>query len=218
MSKLLQVKICGLTNLDDINFALKMGADFLGLILYRKSPRFVSLELARDLVQKIPEGKRVVVDVEPDTTQLVSYQKAGFDYFQIHTGSEIDLSQVQEWSKTVSADRLWLAPKVNPLAPFPTEVLSYAKTILVDTFSLSQAGGTGRTGDWNNFRKLQREYPTNDWILAGGISPDNVTQAIKSSEANFIDVNSGVEEEPGVKSQVKLQKLFACLNRSEATS
>lgn len=215
MQNILQVKICGLTNLDDIDLALGLGADYAGIIVYPKSPRSVTLDSAFNLLPNIPVGKRVVVDVKPDATRLESYKEAGFDYFQIHTGSRIDLSLIQEWSEVVGADRLWLAPKVDPKASFPTKVLSFAKTILIDTFSLSEEGGTGRTGDWDNFRRLQNEYPSSDWILAGGLSPENVTRAIESSKARFIDVNSGVEAEPGIKSATKLQKLFACLDRSK---
>ena len=76
---------------------------------------------------------------------------------------------------------------------------NYADTILIDTFVEDQFGGTGKVGDWSRFNTLKERYPKTNWILAGGLSPSNVPDALVSTDADHLDINSGVETAPGIK-------------------
>src|SRR5690606_17373656 len=107
----------------------------------------------------------------------------------------------------VGKDHLWLAPRLAPGDPFPEYILPYCHGILRDTFSPNQHGGTGVTGDWSEFLQLKRRYPQVEWILAGGVSPDNLEEALASADPDWVDVNSGVEASPGVKDPERLRQL-----------
>jgi len=214
MSRPVQIKVCGLAREADIDLALELGADYCGFIVYPKSPRGVSLERAAQLAARVPEGKRVLVDVETGSEELERRRGLGFDYFQIHTGLRGGLATpaaLAAWSGLVGKERLWLAPRVAPGQGFPEATLEFADTILVDTFKKGRYGGTGQTGDWARFAQLQETYPDSHWILAGGLSPANVSEALVETGARHLDLNSGVESSPGVKDEAKLRELFRVL-------
>ena len=82
-----------------------------------------------------------------------------------------------------------------------------AGTFLLDTFDAEKFGGTGRVSDWGKFARHQQADPTKTWILSGGLTPDNIGDALQQSGAQFVDVNSGVESAPGVKDHGKLEAL-----------
>lgn len=205
------VKICGLTREADVDLALELGADYCGFIVYPKSPRGLSIERAAELAARVPEGKRVLVDVETGTEELEAYRAAGFDYFQIHAGLNLGLASLAAWSGLVGRERLWLAPKVAPGEAFGEDVLEFAGTILLDTFHQDKFGGTGETGDWSGFAVLRARLPQAKWILAGGLHPGNVLVALAATGAETLDVNSGVESSPGIKDPEKLRALFGVL-------
>lgn len=211
MYQRVDIKICGLTRDADVDLALSLGADYCGFIVYPKSPRGLSLERARELAARVPAGKRVLVDVETGTEELERYRDAGFDYFQIHSGLPISLATLAAWSGLVGPEKLWLAPRVGPAEAFPLVTLDFARTLLVDTFDKNQVGGTGQVGDWERFRDLSAQYPERNWILAGGLTPENVLQAVRETGTAHLDVNSGVESAPGIKDAAKLRELFSVL-------
>ena len=192
----------------DVARALSLGADYLGFIVYPKSPRALKLEKAAELSAPVPEGKRVIVDVEPDPVDLKRYKDAGFDRFQIHINPFPEEQKLADYSKSVGRERLWLAPRLAPSDPFPKQFFDYAKTILLDTYSKDKIGGTGHTGDFARFAKLKEQFPDITWILAGGLNPANIADAVKKSTASVVDVNSGVESAPGIKDPGKLQEFF----------
>jgi phosphoribosylanthranilate isomerase len=205
-------KVCGLKRAEDARLAAELGADFLGFILYPKSPRYLPLGDYSELASLLPRGpKRVAVMVEPSLDDLDWAAEAGFDFFQIHARHDLHFGAVNAWSAQVGPERLWLAPKLPPGAPFPEAWGALAETFLVDTFHAEGFGGSGRTGDWGGFSSRARAHPDKRWILAGGLSPENIREAVASSGARFVDVNSGVESAPGEKSPEKLRALAAAL-------
>ncbi|MFU8847614.1 MAG: phosphoribosylanthranilate isomerase [Opitutales bacterium] len=208
MNPQVKVKICGLTRENDVDLALDLGADFCGFIVYPNSPRGLSLERAFALSRRVPEGKRVLVDVAPSVQDLTRYRDAGFDYYQIHADVAVGLDSGPMWSNLVGRDHLWMAPRMKPETDFPPEILDLTDTVLLDTYHQGQIGGTGEVGDWAGFAKLKREHEQINWILAGGLNAGNVLNAIDATGADFVDVSSGVELEPGIKSSEKLSELF----------
>ncbi|NCG08508.1 MAG: phosphoribosylanthranilate isomerase [Verrucomicrobia bacterium] len=206
-----QIKVCGLTREGDVEAALEHGADAFGFIAYPKSPRAVSLERALALAAPVPVEQRVLVDVEPELETIRDFQSAGFQRFQIHASLEACETRLAEWSDGVGRENLWIAPRLPKGLPLPETLAQYAATVVLDTYSAEQAGGTGQVGDWKGFRELQAAHPELKFILAGGLSPDNIEQALAESGASFVDVNSGVESSPGVKDAAKLAALFKAL-------
>ncbi len=206
-----KVKVCGITRWQDAASALQLGADYIGMILYPKSPRAVERNTARDLCNRIPAGKRVFVDVATGTDELEDYADLGFDYFQIHCDPDTAWSTLAGWSGIVGRDRLWLAPKIPPDQPFPQTILEFADTVLVDTYRQEGHGGSGQTGDWQRFRDWSLLHQHKHWVLAGGLNPSNIREALAQTGARRVDVNSGVEHTPGIKDPAKLAAFFAAL-------
>ncbi len=210
----IRFKVCGLTSLVDAEFADRCGADYLGFILHPASPRCVGLAQYRAMAPRLPDRRKVAVSVEPTAVELAEMQAAGFDYFQIHFRPGIAAARVEAWSRLVGADHLWLAPKLPPAEDVSPETRAAAKFILLDTFHAGGFGGSGQTGDWGKFARLQAAHPENFWILAGGLHADNIGAALAQSGARFVDVNSGVESAPGVKDAAKLKRFVAALREA----
>ena len=153
----------------------------------------------------------MVVDVEPSVDALKRYRDAGFDRFQIHAVCRSSRALVARWSEIAWRDRLWLAPRVSPTDVFPESDAGVRDTVLLDTYSKQQVGGTGQTGDFGRFASLKQQYADTQWVLAGGLTPSNVIDAIIRSSTRRVDVNSGVESAPGIKDPEKLRELFRVL-------
>ena len=211
MRTLPKIKVCGLTREEDVKLTLSLGADYFGFILYPQSPRAVTLDRAVELAAPVSVGQRVVVDVATSVEDLKSYLDTGFNYFQIHFGADFEHSMLAEYSKIVGKEKLWLAPRLASEDTFPENILDYADTILIDTFVKDQFGGTGKVGDWSRFNALKEAYPQTNWVLAGGLSPPNLLEALASTAADLLDINSGVETAPGIKDEAKLREAFKVL-------
>lgn len=210
----IRFKVCGVTSHVDAEFADRCGADYLGFILYPKSPRYVALETYRAMAARLPERRKVAVSVEPTPAELGMMRAAGFDFFQIHFKHDLPVETVMAWSKVVGVERLWLAPKLPPATDVPPAFLPLAKYFLLDTFHADKFGGTGLTGDWAKFARHQRAQPDKTWILSGGLNAENIGEALRASGARFVDVNSGVESAPGVKDPAKLKSFVVALHRT----
>jgi phosphoribosylanthranilate isomerase len=207
----LKLKVCGLTSADDAAAAARFGADALGFNFHGKSPRHLSLADYRSLAASLPAASRVAILVEPPLETLRETAAAGFDFFQVHFRHDTPLDRVRAWSAAAGPGALWLAPKLPPGSPFNPDWLPLADTFLIDTFSPDLFGGTGKTGDWEKFSRIQAEHPAKGWILSGGLNPENVAEAVRRSGARYVDVNSGVESSPGKKDPAKLRALAAAL-------
>jgi phosphoribosylanthranilate isomerase len=203
-----QFKVCGLTSALDAAAAHACGAAYLGFILYPQSPRFVSFEQIKAMAPELPAGRRVAVLVEPDPGALQALQGLGFAFFQVHFRHDLPRRRLEEWGHAVGTQALWLAPKLPSEAEIPEAWLPLTQGVLLDTFDRKLYGGTGRTGDWAKFRRLSEAHPEKTWVLSGGLTPENVGDALKVTGARIVDVSSGVESAPGVKDH-GLLKAFA---------
>ena len=213
----IRIKVCGLTSHVDAEFADRCGADYLGFILYPKSPRHIALETYRAMAARLPDRRKVAVSVEPTVAELTAMKAAGFDFFQIHFRHDLPASTVAGWSETVGAERLWLAPKLPPAIDVSAALLPLAEFFLLDTFHAEKFGGTGATGDWPKFARHQQAHPKKFWLLSGGLNAENIGEALRATGAKFIDVNSGVESAPGVKDQEKLKRFVVRLHEAAST-
>ncbi len=209
-----RLKVCGITALVDADAADAVGADCLGFIFHAKSPRNVAPAQYAAMKDRLPSRQKVAVCVEPAAADLAALDKLGFDYFQIHFGAETPVASIAQWSQFAGRSRLWLAPKLPPGQDVKPEWLPLADTFLLDTFHADKFGGTGETGDWAKFKRHREAHPGKTWILSGGLSAENIAAAVTATGAKFVDVNSGVEQAPGIKSPAKLQALVLALHNA----
>lgn len=209
-----RLKVCGITSLVDADAADAVGADCLGFIFHAKSPRNVAPAQYAAMKDRLPPRKKVAVCVEPSAADLAALDKLGFDYFQLHFSAETAIATIAQWSHFTGRSRLWLAPKLPPVQDVKPEWLPLADTFLLDTFHAEKFGGTGEVGDWPKFKRHRDGNPAKSWILSGGLNPENVAAAVTATGAKFIDVNSGVEQAPGIKSPAKLKALVLALHNA----
>ncbi len=206
------VKVCGLTSAADACAASEAGADYLGFIFFPKSGRALTLEKFQEMRGSLPAKPWVYVQVEPDPCELRRAVEEGFSLVQVHCPAATVEESLPGWLDAVGRERLWLAVKRPPEEPIPPVCLERVDTFLIDTCRPGVFGGTGETGDWGAFSQLATEYPDKNWVLAGGLNPDNLREAVRRSGARIVDVGSGVESEPGRKDRLRLQALFAALD------
>lgn len=211
----IRLKVCGLTSLVDAQFADRCGADYLGFNLYPKSPRYIPLPQYQAMAATLPDRRKVCVIVEPDPNEL-ALMRDDFDFFQIHFRHDTPVTTLAAWAKAAGLEKLWLAPKLPPEVDVPPALLRFTRYFLLDTFQPDAFGGTGKTGDWQKFARHQRAHPDRFWILAGGLSPETIGDAIRATQAKFVDVNSGIEAAPGIKDHEKLKSFVVRLHESRA--
>lgn len=192
-----RVKICGITRARDALKAVEFGADAIGLVFYEKSPRAVTIDDARVIIQKLPPFVSVVglfVDPSPKDVAAVLH-RVSLDLLQFH-GDELS-------SECSAYGRPYIkAIKMREGIDIAAQVKQYstARGILLDTYDPKLPGGTGRVFDWSTIpRGLEKPI-----ILAGGLTPDNVWQAITKVRPFAVDVSGGVEAEKGIKDVEKM--------------
>jgi len=192
-----RVKICGITRAQDAIKAVEFGADAIGLVFYEKSPRAVSIDEARAIIQKIPPFVSIVglfVDPSPKDVAAVLH-RVSLDLLQFH-GDELP-SECSAYGKPYIK-----AIKIQEGLDIAAQVNRYstARGILLDTYDPKLPGGTGRVFDWSVIPKgLSKPI-----ILAGGLTPENVWQAITKVRPFAVDVSGGVEADKGIKDIEKL--------------
>jgi len=195
------VKICGVTNVEDARFALECGADAIGLNFYERSPRFITMERAQEIVSKLPEHKsKIGVFVNASRKRILEVIKT------------VNLSAVQLVGQHGPDDLVNFESsviKVFRVYPgFDVEVLRnyIIDAFLLDTYQDETYGGTGKTFDWNVAIKA-KEY--GKVILSGGLNPENIEDAVKYVQPYGVDVSSGVELRPGRKDPKKIRDFIA---------
>ncbi len=195
---MIRVKICGITNIEDARAAVNFGADALGFVFYDKSPRAVSPETAKSIVSSLPPYITTVgVFVDENRAKLTDTASfVELDVIQFH-GSESP-EDCSIGKKVIKAFRV---KELNDLTP----LINYKalSAFLLDTYSPISIGGTGQTFNWEIALEAKKFGKI---ILAGGLTPENIEEAIKQVQPYGVDVSSGVEgNEKGKKDHKKLQ-------------
>jgi phosphoribosylanthranilate isomerase len=203
-----EIKICGLTNLEDARVALAAGADYLGFVLYARSPRAVPVEALASIVRDLGEGVRAVGVFVNSTPAFVrdTALHCGLAAVQIH-GDELPdafaAMPVPVWrSVAVSRDGCSPEPSAWPAARY-----------VADAAAPGLYGGTGSLADWNQAAALATRVPL---MLAGGLTAANVAAAIREVRPLGVDVSSGVEAEPGRKSHAAVRAFIANARQAAA--
>lgn len=207
------IKVCGITRTVDAKLALELGAEKLGFIIYEKSPRSINFNQVNKIKAELSldPSKMVAVEVAPELDHLKEIRLNGFGSFQIHFPHDFSRTIIKQWSDLVGPEKLWLAPRLPIGADFPEDLLTYANTFLIDAYSEKKFGGTGELSDWKSFLQWNETYNSKKWILAGGISPVNIENAIHKTQSLYYDVNSGIEVSPGIKDPDKMKNFFSKL-------
>ena len=196
----IRVKICGLTEPAHVEAAAKAGAAYCGFVFFAKSPRNVSLEQARDLVLAVPEGMaKVALTVNADNGALDAIVAAvPLDMLQLHgTESLARVSEVRARYGLPVMKAVGVAGEGD--LPALEAYAQVADQLLVDAKPPKDAdlpGGNGLTFDWRLIAGRRWPLP---WMLAGGLTPANVAEAVRLTGARQVDVSSGVESAPGRK-------------------
>ena len=207
------IKVCGITRAADVAMLRAYGADFLGVNVWPGSPRCAAAPGRAALLREIPAGARVAVTVNPTAAEARALLAEGFAIVQAHFDPTLPDCDPAALAREVGRDRLWLAPKLANGAAFPTELLPFSATFVHDAHAKGAFGGTGQKGDWDRFKGLVADHPGHHWVLAGGLGPTNVAAAVQAG-ARFLDLNSGVESAPGLKSAEKMAKVHELLLKS----
>ena len=209
-----RAKICGITRAQDIQSVVEAGADAIGFVFFPPSPRHVSIEQAQALAKLVPPYVQLVglfVNASAEHIQSV-LDSVPLDVLQLHG----DESPEQCQQISAQCKRRWYkAIQVKPDMDVVAEIQRYqvagASAVLLDAWHPDLKGGTGHCFDWNQFPQL--DIPL---ILAGGLTPENVSDAIDTTAAFAVDVSGGVESAKGIKDQQLIEKFMQGVQRGSA--
>lgn len=202
------IKVCGQTHPATVDCAVAYGARFIGFIFHSKSPRYIS----PDRAAQIPSTnvKRVGVFVRQGAEEILPImQRARLDYAQLHGHQGVEVAKIIGPQRIIRV--LWpeqaenrdaLQQQIDAWAPYCAYYLLDAGTV--------GSGGTGRRINVQEFNSLSFPHP---WILAGGLNADNMAQALQECHPDGVDLNSGIELAPGMKSPHKMLDVFTALNQ-----
>jgi phosphoribosylanthranilate isomerase len=208
-----KVKICGITNWTDARRAIDAGAQFLGFNFYPPSPRYIEPAAARRIVRRLPKHVSAVgVFVnEPEDKVLAIARRVGLDYLQLHgEESPESVARLKRKFPVIKAIRVRGSFRPAQLASFRR-----ASALLLDGFDRRRHGGTGKTFNWNRARGSK---VVSRIFLAGGLTPENVADAIHIAHPYAVDVCSGVESQPGRKDPALIVALMWAVRSAERKS
>ena len=204
---MIPVKICGIASVNDAQLAIENGASALGLIFYKPSLRNVSMEIAKEIVESV-NGCVPIIGVFVD--EHIQFLKSilshvNLDILQLH-GNETPQYCEQFNLPIIKVFRV--RPEFDG-----SKLIDYnVSAFLFDTYKKGLPGGTGDSFDWELVSKLKIETPI---ILSGGLTPENIMRGIEVVNPSAVDVNSGVENCPGEKDAIKLERLFSKINLTQ---
>lgn len=203
-----RVKICGITNVADACAAADAGADLIGLNFWPGTPRCVTMPRAREIADAVRGRVQVVavfVDALEDEIRRTA-DAVGADFVQLHGAESAELAESLKPLRVIKAFHVAGLADLAQLAGFPAEVC------LLDARVERMPGGTGRTIDWQLAREASRHGPI---LLAGGLTPENVAEAVRVARPWGVDTASGVERAPGIKDARKVANFVENVRRAE---
>jgi len=197
---MVKVKICGITTLDDALHAVRAGADALGFVFYEASPRYIFPEQAASIIKALPPFIHAVgLFVNADSAFVnATADQCRLDLIQLHGDEPPDYCDLIH-RRVIKAFRVKEIASIEPIGDYRVA------GILLDAFSPKEYGGTGLTFNWEIALAAGKYGPI---ILAGGLNPDNVRQAVERVKPYGVDVSSGVETAPGRKDPEKVKEFI----------
>ncbi|HMP58688.1 MAG TPA: phosphoribosylanthranilate isomerase [Gemmatales bacterium] len=212
----LPIKICGITRREDALAAIRLGAGSIGFNLYPRSPRHVARDRVAELLADLPPVSKAAVCVHPSPEELKTILALDFDVVQIHAGNlpqlagplaeagrpvilPFSVADPEDLDRARQTAEAWRAAGVNVCA------------LLADAKVTGLYGGTGRTVAWQILKDQTWNWPL---ILAGGLKPENVAEAIRTVRPAAVDVASGVERQPGIKDHRRMEAWVAAARQA----
>jgi phosphoribosylanthranilate isomerase len=201
-----EIKICGITRLEDALCAAACGADAVGFIFHPASPRYITPERARAIIAKLPEGiatvgvfvnrKREVVEQTAET--------CGLDLIQLHGDESPEYCRLFPPQRVIKAVSPRTAEELRALDVYEV------RAFLVDARDAGRYGGTGKRADWELAVALKKTHPL---ILAGGLDPGNIEEALAAVAPHAVDINSGCELAPGIKDHDRIRRIVGMIRK-----
>jgi phosphoribosylanthranilate isomerase len=209
---MLRIKICGLTTPQDAAAAIEFGADALGFNFFPGSKRYLQVEQSRDWISALPgtaEKVGILVDPSPERAREIA-ALPGITALQLH-GIETPQFCRQLAEEGIRFEKAIAVPSAGSLATLPD---FFTRRVLLDSGGPGQFGGSGRTFPWGIAREFVSANPHLRVILAGGLTPENVAEAISMVRPFGVDVTSGVESTPGRKDHGRMRAFIAAAQGS----
>ncbi|MEM8790602.1 MAG: phosphoribosylanthranilate isomerase [Pseudomonadota bacterium] len=204
----MKVKICGLTRPEDVAAAAKAGADYLGFIFFPPSPRFISPDQAGDLMRGAPDGvAKVAVTVDPDDELIDQLRALPVDVLQLHGRESPErVSELKRRTglpviKALGIREAADLDQIDRYAPVADQLLLDSKPPKEAT----RPGGNALSFDWRLLSNRTWPLP---WLLSGGLTAENIAEAIRITGATQLDLSSAVESAPGIKDHVKIRRFI----------
>ncbi len=195
-----RIKICGITNLEDAQAAVNYGADALGFILVPDTPRYITTSAYQPIVWNLPPFVDAVVVIKQCEEEAFPFELRDFDAVQFYEG---DCSTTV--TGVVLCIRAFRVKDEHSLAEIAKGIdYTHPNAILLDTYHKEKLGGAGETFNWQIAVEAKRRFEL-PIILAGGLTPENVGEAVRAVRPYAVDVSSGVEASPGRKDHAKIK-------------
>ncbi len=203
----IKVKICGITNLKDALAAVQYGANALGFIFYKKSPRYISPVKAKNIIKQLPPFVSTIgVFVNSSKKEIeIICRTAGISVIQLHGDEPVSFGKHFNEYKVIRAFRVKDDFNLKSVSSFVCDAY------LFDAYQATSYGGSGKTFSWEIIKNKKFSKSV---VLSGGLTPYNVVKAIQTVKPYAVDVSSGVEQSPGVK-DYPLLKRFMTLVKNE---
>lgn len=209
----MRVKICGITQIKQGQEIVALGANSLGFICVERSPRYIAPAKIRKIVEGLPLNiDKVGVFADHSLTEIVKVvDLAKLTAIQLH-GAESPEFCIQLRQKIPQNVEIIKAFRIKTSASLQDTIvyIDQVDTLLLDAYHPQMLGGTGQTINWQDLAEFRPSIP---WMLAGGLTPDNVAAALSRLKPDGIDLSSGVERSPGDKNITKVTQLFQAINQ-----
>lgn len=199
-----QIKICGITNIDDALCAAACGADAVGFIFHPASPRYIASERAKEIIAALPRGIATVgVFVNREAEEVAqTVEDCGLDLIQLHGDESPEYCRWFPPERLIKAVFLRTPEDLRALDAY--DVLAF----LADFREAGRYGGTGKRADWSLAARLGKTHPL---ILAGGLCIENIGEAMAAVAPRAVDINSGCERTPGIKDHDRIKRIIGLI-------
>ena len=204
----MKIKICGITNLGDATECQTLGVNYLGFIFYKKSPRYINYSNAKKIIAGLnSKVQKVGVFVNTDNNEINTISKdIGLDYVQLHGNEGVeDIFEIKlPCIKALDGNSRSLSDNIN--------MFKNAIYLLLDNISKNIKCGIGNKFDWNNLKNIDNKK---NIILSGGLSQENILDAIDKTDIEFYDFCSSTEIKPGIKNIKKIESIVNLINNAK---
>lgn len=198
-----QIKICGVTDLEIADYATISGADYLGFVRYKKSPRNISFYDSKYIISNLRSPiKTVAVVVNPEINEIKEIEDSGFNYVQLHGNESLDfISLIKKETKLKIIKAFGISNEKDLL--LTKDYIGLCDLFLFDAKpeGVEMPGGNAKKFDWNLLKNKNIEK---EFFLSGGLDLKNLEMALKNDITSFFDVSSSIESSPGVKDRAKI--------------